>query len=255
MEFYRLGWAKDYAAQLILDDALELVAARRFPNVEDALHHLWLLHCEFCTEMGNPLQKVKPFTLNTLSLGGSVSNFPTIVSAIKAWKCKHLCKWISLRTLELAAMPSASAYQKEQASMAHHFLCYIRICDRGDLLLNDLETDRACHHGWRFLRWYQHLATISFQKDRCAYKLRPKLHNFAHHLLELRDTRENPAKHALWAAEDMVGQVKKIGQKCHRVANSKRTVQKRGLFLHLRAMRARKDPRRLGRVLKTKLKN
>lgn len=216
---------------------------------------MWGLHCKFCRDIRKSGAHVKVFTMNTLTLGGSATDFPTIASAVKGWKCKYLFKWISLRILELAEMPSASAYQKERASMAHHLLCHIQILDRCDLFLNDLETDQACHHGWRFLRWYQYLASTSFQKDRCAYKLRPKLHAFAHQLLELRDTRENPAKHALWAAEDMVGQIKKLGKLTHRRTNSMRTVQKRALFLHLRAMRASKAPRLQGRVLKTKLKN
>ena len=86
--------------------------------------------------------------------------------------------------------------------------------------------------------WYQRLAAEAYGRLEAAWKLRPKLHYFGHTILELTDTLENPARQALWAAEDLVGQAKKLGRLCHKRTVGTRVAQRRGLFLFLRSRRA-----------------
>ena len=130
----------------------------------------------------------------------------------------------------------------------NHILQYIVTLDSGDIFLNESELRVALHHGWSFLRWYQYFAKSFFEEGRCGYKLRPKLHGFAHQLLELADTRENPSKYALWLAEDLVGQVKKIGRKTHKRTTHLRVAQRRSLMVSLRARQA-------SRVFKPRMKS
>jgi hypothetical protein len=65
-------------------------------------------------------------------------------------------------------------------------------------------------------------------------EVRPKLHYFAHLLLELVVTFENPRRQDLFSAEDYIGKIKRIGSMCHRSVVGLRVVQRLSNLLCLR---------------------
>ena len=223
------------------DAGIALVGGGEAPNLCDALQMLWLEYHTFWRERKKRGYKLKCFTPTTISLGSSENDYPTLQASVKAMKSKLVLFWICSRCIIHSQMDDATPYQKETAQAAHHLLSYISLLDEADLFLNDVELQEALRFGWSFLRWYQHLAFVAHSNEHCHFKLRPKLHCFGHQLLELQNTCENPAKQALWAAEDLVGQVKKLGKKTHKLTTHLRVAQRRSLFVSLRARRAHRD--------------
>ena len=92
----------------------------------------------------------------------------------------------------------------------------LTLFDKCGLLLTEAEAAEANLHGMQFLRDYSRLASNALLEQRCAYKLRPKLHYFWHMLNEIAASLENPRRQALFGAEDFVGRVEKVACKCHR---------------------------------------
>lgn len=246
----RLGWVKDLVGQWIFDEANCLVQRGLAENLCEALQQLWVAYLKFFHDRGGSRYYVKVFVLATIGLGSSATDYPTLCSSIKGMRCKFIFIWICSRCIIAGNAASATQYEKERAQAAHHILSYIDLLDSADIFLNKAEINKAIVHGWSFLRWYQHFAFTAYEAGICAYKLRPKLHGFAHQLLEIADTGENPAKSALWGAEDLVGQVKKLGQKTHKRTIHNRMVRRRCLFVQLRAKRASWKPK-----LKRKIMN
>lgn len=146
--------------------------------------------------------------------------------------------WAAHLCVEVACKPGASEYQKQRSCLAYSLLKYVYICSDADIFFTEQEADSAQYFGQCFLLWYQELAFQAYTQGRTYWKLRPKLHYFAHTILEIGDTRENPAKQALWGAEDLVGQIKKLGKRCSKRTASNRISERRGLFLCLRARKA-----------------
>ena len=89
-------------------------------------------------------------------------------------------------------------------TMMYHLGTLLHIWNHGWVILTQAEAEESQHHGVKFLLCYQHLATVACNKNICAWKLRPKLHYFAHIILEITETRENPVKQDLFGAEDIV---------------------------------------------------
>ena len=139
--------------------------------------------------------------------------------------------------------------------MAFNLLSYTEICQKADIFFNEEEATLAQKRGEQFLLWWQRLAYQALQDGVCAYKVRPKTHYFAHTILDIKDTYENPAKQALWGAEDLVGQIKRVGQKCSKRTISNRVPQRRGLHLFMRARYARWRVPRKTTTLKTQVRN
>ena len=92
--------------------------------------------------------------------------------------------------------------------------------------LNENEATEACSSGWLFLRSYQALARLAHDRKLTLFKLRPKLHYFAHVLLALAVTRENPRRRELNTAEDFMGRIKLIGKATNRMNSSAAIVER-----------------------------
>ncbi len=245
-----MGWAKDLTAQLLFDDAWCLVNSGRHANMNDALAHVWALYVgQICMMPG---KKASLFTLGTIGLSQNQSVYPCLAATIKGAASKQLFRWATDRCMGIGLQATASQYQKHLAYMCAHFVSYVQICSPGGLFLTEEDTYRACCHGWEFLRWWQYMAEDAFNAGRCAFKLRPKLHNLGHELLALAHTRENPAKHALWGAEDMVGQIVRVGGKCHRRTAPVRVTQRRGIMFVIRSRNALKARRVTSRQVRLK---
>ena len=232
-----LGRRLHLAGQLLHDDAAELVAAKAFANMNEALCWLWKHFLHWWSERGYNVSRQPVFTMRTISCS-TAADFPRLIEMIKGSWSKHITTWACNRTLEVAAMKSASEYQKQRGCLAYSWLGYVNTCDNADLLFTDDEAEAAQTHGIFFLQWYQHLAYTAWQRGKTAWRLRPKLHYFAECVLEISDTKENPAKHALWGSEDLVGQAKKVGRHCHKRTASNRVAQRRSIFVLMRARAA-----------------
>lgn len=230
------GFAGDVTAQLMLDGAQEAVVSGEAPNLQEALWSQWMDFNAFW--LGRGVSVAEPcFTNNTIQYFSS-HDFPTLATRIKAARCKQMFIWSAEMSVSRAKRAGATRYCQERAALAHSLLSYVEICADADLFLTDAEARAAQRAGEEFLHWYQHLAAQAFAQGRCAWKLRPKLHYFAHVIHNLLDTKENMCKVALWGGEDLVGQIKKVGNKCHQRTACSRVSQRRGLFLWLRAKRA-----------------
>jgi len=197
---------------LLKDAAEDLVNGGSQPDLNEALCELWYQYADFWKGKGRSVRGEDIWTLTTLGLGSSLNDFPTLAQKIKGATCRQMFKFAANLAVHKARDPAASEYQVQSGHCAYNMFMFLDICARAELFLNDEEKASALLHGWYFLRWYQMLAVSSYNRGLCLFKLRPKLHNFAHSLLELADTSENPCKLALWAAEDLVGQMKKLGK-------------------------------------------
>ena len=89
----------------------------------------------------------------------------------------------------------------------------IEVMDKSGLILTREQAERIQESGHNFLTIYQKLAEMAFAAGVCSYKLRPKLHYFAHTVDEVTDTLENPRRQDLFLAEDFIGKVKRVGKK------------------------------------------
>ena len=58
------------------------------------------------------------------------------------------------------------------------------------------------------------------------FKVRPKLHYWAHHLDHTFETKENPARFDTFDWESFVGKIKRIVSKTHRLTASTRAVER-----------------------------
>jgi hypothetical protein len=232
-----LGFGKDTAAQLMHDDAEELVAAGAFPDVNDALQAEWLLHIDWWLARGVNVSSEPCFTKSTISVS-SATDYPTLAARVKAARAKQILTWACHRAVQLGSSPGATRYQKQRACLSYALLSYYEITDRAGIFLSPSQCREAQCYGQLFLQWYQTLAWEAYTQNRCAWKVRPKLHYFGHTVLELSWTRENPSRQSLFLAEDYVGQIKKVGKLCSRRTVSKRACQRRALQMLARAKRA-----------------
>jgi hypothetical protein len=92
----------------------------------------------------------------------------------------------------------------------------ISIFDRNERWI-PLDIARSCSdHGNIFLQCYSRLASDAIAQGRCAYKLRPKFHEFGHLLVDVLRTGSNPKQRDLFDAEDYIGKIKRVGASCHR---------------------------------------
>ena len=86
-------------------------------------------------------------------------------------------------------------------------------------------------NGEACLKYYQLLAAEALQEERAAYKVRPKLHAMAHLFMNLPATRENPRRQDVFGAEDFIGRIKKVANKCHRSQAHVRVIQRMFFFV------------------------
>lgn len=203
--------------------------------MNEALCWLWHHYLQWWGERGcNVARGCHVFTMRTISCSTS-TDFPRLIDTIKASWTKRITIWACHRALDVAANKNANEYQRQRACLSYSFLGYIYTCNDADLLFTQDEAETAQTHAMFFLLWYQHLAYTSWQRGNIAWRLRPKLHYFAHVVLEIGDTLENPAKHSLWGSEDLVGQAKKLGRQCHKRTVSRRLTQRRSVYMLMRA--------------------
>lgn len=191
-------------------DAMDMVEGGVRADLQDALAQLYCVFRSWEKRNRFPKISIPIFSLNMLGLNSSAADYPTLAQTIKGWKSKQLCTWVSYFGIQVASQECAGEEQCYRGLLCYHLYSYIQITDKGGIFLTRKQVEYVCLHGWRFLRWWQFMASRSMLDGKCAFKLRPKLHGFAHQLLQIQDTAENPAKLSLWSAEDLVGQSKRV---------------------------------------------
>ena len=214
-----LGFAKDVSGQLLYDFAIA-----RPGDMTNNLQALYREMRAWFRDRGVPCN-VRPWGKTTISWSSS-NDYPTLEGNIKASASKLIFLWASWKAVQIVETgENTSDYSRMRATMAWNLSRFVAILDAEPLFLSDDAAFAACHHGHAFLICYQQLAFDAIVAKVAAYKLRPKLHYFAHTVLELIVTFENPRRQDLFAAEDFIGRIKKIGSKCHRSTTPLRVCQ------------------------------
>jgi len=235
-----LGLAKDVSGQLLYDFA-RLMQARQpyLKDLDECLLKCWAFCNVWCKSNG--VDCVFPvFTQRTISYA-STGDYPCIEKTMKGSKSKWLFVWAVHFAIDVVSQGwDMSEYASIRAMMAWNLLQFVQLSDRAGLFFADEVAEVVHRHGDRFLRSYQYLAGQALASGVCAYKLRPKMHQFAHTVMEVLATKENWAKQELFGAEDAIGKIKRVSLKCHRKTAPLRVAQRRALLYGLRWRRFRK---------------
>ena len=121
-----------------------------------------------------------------------------------------------------------------RARTIQSLVSFINGCARAGTLLTSEEAVQIRASGRIFPLLYQSLAEQAEASGACLWKVRPKLHYFAHVVEDVWTSRENPGRLDTFDWESFVGKIKKIASKTHRATVSKRTLQRYLLFLACR---------------------
>ena len=128
------------------------------------------------------------------------------------------------------ALPNKTEEQELRATMLWSMHEFIIGLDHADTHLVEAETGRFVAMGRVFLLTYQKLADNARRDSKAFWKVRPKLHYYAHLLIHIERTRQNPRRYHLFTAEDFMGRCKVIGRVCHRRRCCKRIVDRLLVF-------------------------
>ncbi|CAK9042534.1 unnamed protein product [Durusdinium trenchii] len=85
------------------------------------------------------------------------------------------------------------------------------------------EASALIEDGWTFVEGYATLATMCSRRGMRSFYIRPKMHMFAHLLLDLKYSLQgeqchfviNPACHCTWSDEDYIGRIARISRRTH----------------------------------------
>ena len=225
-----LGFGKDIAGQILYDMALMLVSLGVAPSFDEGLMYLWGQCILWARQHGYHMM-LKVFTASTISWSKQ-ADYPTLQETMKAKTAEvvlRFCLEYAVDVVERGV--DTSTYSKTRGSMAALMLGFLHTIDHGGILLSHSEGEQAMSYGIHFLRVYQALAMQAHALLESRWKLRPKLHQFAHLCSEIPRTLENPARQNLYWAEDAVGKAKKVALKCHRRLVPLRVLQRRTMWL------------------------
>ena len=222
-----LGPGKDIAGQMIHDFAMLF-----FPDMPLKTALFWLgRRCrQWCKDEGMPIQKMQEWSEKTISMGASGAT-PTLAERIKGSLTKQIFFWVAAETQRIVTDGiDTSHYAKKRASCCWHLLRYVNITDQAGWRLSNDEAVAQLEHGWEFLKLYAELAADALRHEQLAYKVRPKLHYLWHTFMEAYKTRLNPRRYDLFAAEDFIGRIKRLGAQCHRSSLSQRVCDRLRIF-------------------------
>lgn len=215
-----LGFGKDLIGQVLFERAMT-----EYPSLEEGLTGLWR-ECKLWHKSRKTSFNYKRWTPTTISYKAA-NDFPIFETKAKAMKTKQVFLWLASSTIVRFNTGLDTSYHAElRSQMLWHLHKFVYTLDGEGDVLSQQTADDVCRDGEDFLRIYTHLASVAQASQMTSYKLRPKLHYFWHLLQYTRISRENPRRRDLFSAEDFIGRVKKIGQKCHRSSASLRIVQR-----------------------------
>ena len=144
---------------------------------------------------------IHKFTSRTISWEDN-NDYPTLESRVKGSNCKIIFVWLAYKMIQIVASgKDVSPEAKLRAAAMWSLLAFIKICDHGDIFLEDAEASKAEQLGNYFLAAYQKMADAALTSNDCLFRLRPKLHYFAHLLNFVAHSRLNPRRYDLFGAE------------------------------------------------------
>ena len=206
-----LGFAKDVSGQLMFDVATMYMGGdlnSTLPLLHDLMVKWFRNKGVWCG--------MRAWRQTTLSWQ-DWNDYPVVETKMKGIHSKMtflFMAWLVVMIVKEGV--DTTPYARKRATMAWCLHEAIRLFDGSDRWMPRPSADRSSHFGWSFLRCYQQLAAEAVACNRCAFKLRPKFHGFAHLLMEVQLTRENPKGRDLFDCEDYVGKVKALASQCHR---------------------------------------
>ena len=239
-----LGFLKDVAGQLITDEAEDRLSKMPSATLGDMDRVLDQMAGEFTTwTKANGVFVSRPrWSRRTVGLGEDTSAVPSLQKTIKASMCRRMLFWALNFAVEQASHVEAglvvpvraAEYVLEKGAMAWHLHRCLEIAEHAEVIFTDQQAEEAQACGNNFLNYWVSLAEKAALANRPAFKLRPKLHYFAHTLEDLTETFENFRRQDLFLAEDFVGKIKKLGQMCHRKVIKMEVVRRRLVFYAIR---------------------
>ena len=125
------------------------------------------------------------------------------------------------------------------ARMITSLVSFLNVCGVAGGLFTAEEASKVQQQGRSFLLSYQTLAEEAYSTWQALWKLRPKIHYFAHMVEELPSTLENPGRCDTFDWASFVGRIKAIGAKTHCKTIALRPCQRYMLCLSYRWRRAR----------------
>lgn len=164
-------------------------------------HSLGMVHVEFrkwCKDRGLKLPTL-PLSLNLLGLGGGGREFAVLHSKVKAANVRVLLAFVADLACRLC---DGSDLSRIRATCVVSLERFCRACDIASFMFDDDTLNVVLSAGRSYLLCYQKLA---IELDgHFLYKLRPKLHYYAHMLLWIEATRRNPRKVPICSAAYLV---------------------------------------------------
>ena len=129
------------------------------------------------------------------------------------------------------------------ARMITSLVSFLNVCGVAGGLFTAEEASKVQQQGRSFLLSYQTLAEEAYSTWQALWKLRPKIHYFAHMVEEWPSTLENPGRCDTFDWESFIGTIKAIGAKTHRKTIAHRTCQRYMLLLACKWRRAHSNER------------
>ena len=174
---------------------------------------------------------VKCFSKKVLGWDGQ-NTYPSLASFIKGAHVKLIIIWLANENINVVNDGiDVNPHAQLRATCNFAFVKFITILDGGGLFVMDPDRDNAVKWGKAYLLCYQALAATAYEAELCLYKIRPKMHYFAHLLIELGLSGENPRRYDLFGAESFMGKIRKLGSQCHRANMPLRILHRYLLFL------------------------
>jgi hypothetical protein len=172
------------------------------------------------------------FSAGSFNLNDAAKVYPHMHSRVKAAHVRVMIPFIAEKVLELHP-PTFEG--KLVGTMIWALADFCQCLDRAGKWLSDDETKRALSSGTLYLTSYQALAAANLIRRRCNYKVRPKLHYFAHQILrQIETSRLNPRHLHCFGDEDFIGRIARLAKLTSGQTTSLRTLQRYLLYIALR---------------------
>jgi hypothetical protein len=204
-----------------------------FPG--DLADALWCLHDRFKTWLRDRRLScsMKRWGLRTICYESG--EFPTLASYVKGAKTRLILKWAADEAEWLVANVSDTHRGRTRAKMMRCLVTAIRVCERSDtVFLSDADCTTFVHNSRAFLLHLQSEVEASSAAGELLFKLRPKLHYWAESVEHVSRNFENPAHFDCFDWESFVGRIKRIVCRTHRLAASRRAVERYLIALAVR---------------------
>ena len=132
---------------------------------------------------------------------------------------------------------SSDAMLTEMLLAARAMGNFMRTSFQADYFMSSADCQKLLRSGHQSLMGYRRLASFSYDKGLCLYKLKPKIHYLNHIVLTVKEqwlasgTAVNPVAEATFMSEDFVGQIARASRRVNAKVVTKKTLQRYDLML------------------------